>query len=387
MTEFELLELIRSGESSRLEFKTEDVHPGALAEEIVAFANFEGGAILIGVSDTGEIVGCKRPDIEEFVVNVCRNNISPSIIPDIEKKFAGDKMVLAVSIPRGDSAHATSGGRYFIRVGSTKQTPTQQELIRLFQKRKLLQYDETPVLQASPQSIDKSRVNTYLDRLGQAPLADASDSDMQNELVNMSILLKVDQARYPTLGGMVMFGSNPQKFFPSFSVLLGAYRGGDQTATVVSEKEAGGTLDRQIDDVMAFFRLVIPQDHRLLDDARRSDAFLYPMPALREAIVNAVCHRDYTIIGSAIRVFVFDDRIEIRSPGGLPNTLTLQSIRYRQFTRNQTIASFLTGMGYMERRGKGIIRMQKLSEEAGSRCDFSLSPDGSEFIVMFRKND
>jgi ATP-dependent DNA helicase RecG len=383
MTQTDLLEIIRNGESSRVEFKTEDVHPHSLAEEILAFANFEGGLILIGVSDTGEIPGCTRPDIEEFVINVCRNNIRPSIIPDIETKYIDEKMALAVTIPRSDTAHATSNGRYFIRVGSTKQSPTQQELIRLFQKRKLLQYDETPVLQAGPQSIDKARVNTYLERLEQAPLDDSSDSETQNELVNISILLEVDQARYPTLGGLMMFGSNPQKFFPSFTILLGAYKGTDQSATVISEKETGGTLDRQIDDVMSFFRFVIPQNHSLENDTQRSDAFLYPLPALREAVVNAVCHRDYTIIGSAIRVFVFSDRVEIHSPGGLPNTLTLQSIRYRQFTRNQTIASFLTGMGYMERRGTGVIRMQKLSEEAGCRCDFSLAPDGSEFIVAF----
>ena len=109
----------------------------------------------------------------------------------------------------------------------------------------------------------------------------------------------------------------------------------------------------------------------------------YPVEALREGIVNAVCHRDYAISGSSLRVFLFQNRLEIRSPGGLPNTMTLDSIRYRQFTRNQMIASFLTGYGYMERRGKGILRMLKSCEQAGIRCTFALAPDQGEFIVTY----
>lgn len=135
MKQNELLEIIKNGESSKIEFKTDEVHANTLAEEIVAFANFEGGTILIGVDDSGVLAGCSREDIEKFIVNVCRNNIRPSIIPLIEKIVIREKHIMAVSIPRGDTAYSTNRGRYYIRVGSTKQTPTQQELLRLFQKK------------------------------------------------------------------------------------------------------------------------------------------------------------------------------------------------------------------------------------------------------------
>jgi len=105
---------------------------------------------------------------------------------------------------------------------------------------------------------------------------------------------------------------------------------------------------------------------------------------IEEFIVNAVCHRDYTISGAAVRLFLFNNRLEIRSPGGLPNTLTVENMLYRQFTRNQMIASFLTGYGYMERRGKGILRMIKLCQTNGILCDFSPTPDKNEFVVTYK---
>ncbi|MFH1935325.1 MAG: ATP-binding protein [Pseudomonadota bacterium] len=113
MRQNELLEIINNGESSKIEFKTADVHPIALAEEIVAFANFEGGTILIGVDDFGAITGSTREDMEDFVVNICRNNVRPSIIPLIEKININNKKVIAVSIPRGDTAYSTNRGLYF----------------------------------------------------------------------------------------------------------------------------------------------------------------------------------------------------------------------------------------------------------------------------------
>ena len=125
----------------------------------------------------------------------------------------------------------------------------------------------------------------------------------------------------------------------------------------------------------------MPQKHFLERGIKRKDDYLYPIEALREGIVNAVCHRDYTITGTAIRLFLFNNRLEIRSPGSLPNALTIENMLYRQFTRCQMIASFLTGYGYMERRGKGILRIIKLCKENGIICNFSETPDQNEFVM------
>lgn len=384
MRQAELLEIISNGESSKVEFKTDDVHPATLSEEIVAFANFEGGTILIGVDDSGELKGCTRADIEEFVVNICRNNVRPSMIPIIEKITVDKKNIVAVSIPRGDTAYSTNRGLYYIRVGSTKQVPTQQELLRLFQKRNMLQFDETPVIKASANSIDKEKVDSYLAELGQSPLNDKDDKALERELINLSILQDVDNTLYPSLGGILAFGKNPQKYFPSYNIQCGAYKGENFLSDTVREKDLKGTLDELIEDAVAFLKLFMPQNQILERGIKRKDEYLYPVEALREGIVNAVSHRDYTISGTAVRLFLFSNRLEIRSPGGLSNTLTLENIQYRQFTRNQMIASFLAGYGYMERRGKGILRMIKLCEQNSIKCELSLTPDNSEFVVTYR---
>ncbi len=379
----ELIEIIQNGESSKIEFKTEDVHINSLAEEIVAFANLDGGIVLIGVDDSGEIKGCERKKFEEFVINVCRSNVRPAILPVIEKVVVDGKMVLAVIIERGDTPYSTNRGLYFIRVGSTKQTPTQQELLRLFQKRNILQFDETPVVGASVNSIDLTKVGIYLTRLGQSPLDEENDHALINDLINLSIMVDIDDGR-PTVGGVLAFGKKPQRYFPSFNIMCGAYKGSDFLSDTIREKELFGTLDELIEDAIAFLKLSMPQAHAMERGVRRNDSYLYPVEALREGVVNAICHRDYTITGSAIRLFLFDDRLEIRSPGGLPNTLTLENMLFRQYIRNQVIASFLAGGGYMERRGKGMLRMLKSCEEINVSCEFSLTPDHGEFVITFR---
>jgi len=383
MNEQEVRQLIQNGESSIVEFKSEDVHPVSLAEEIVAFANFEGGTILVGVEDDGKVAGCKRKGTEEFIINVCRNNVRPALIPVIERILVDDQVIYAVTIGKEESVCSTSKGLFFIRVGSTKQVPTQQELLRLFQRKNLLQFDETPVLKAGIESIDLNKVDSYLTKQGLSLLNQEEQYELINDLLNLSIIVDIDGKYYPALGAMLAFGKRPQHYYPSYTILCGAYGGDDVVSSVLREKELHGSLDELIEDAMAFLKFTVAQDHSLENDTHRKDTFRFPIEALREAVVNGVCHRDYTITGSAVRIFVFKNSVEIHSPGGLPNTLNLETMHYRQFTRNQMVASYLAGYGYMEKRGKGILKMQRLCEAAGITVKFSLFPDQSEFVVKF----
>jgi ATP-dependent DNA helicase RecG len=278
--------------------------------------------------------------------------------------------------------YATATGKYFIRVGSTKQQPTQQELLRLFQKRNLLQFDETPVLSASLQSIAIPKVDAYLRRLGQQGLNEEHELSLEQELINLSILTATESGSYPTLAGLLVFGKDPQKHFPSYTVSCGAYAGSDFLSDVIREEDLTGTLDQLIENAIAFLKLTMPKRTHLASELQRVDTYLYPVDILREAVVNAVCHRDYTITGSSIRILLFQDRLEIHSPGALPNTLTLESMIYRQFTRNQALASFLAGLGYMEKRGKGILKMMRTAAQNNIKCDFFLTEDRGEFVVM-----
>lgn len=256
---------------------------------------------------------------------------------------------------------------------------------QLFQHKNVFQYDETPVLKSALDSISVPKVNDYLKRLGQSLIDIENSFSLETELTSLSILIEMDGFYYPTLGGLLAFGKDPQKYFPSYCIACGAYKGKDTTSDVISEKMMKGSLDDQIDDTVSFLKLNMHQDRTLATDTRRKDDYQYPVEALREAVVNAVCHRDYTIAGAMVRIIVLQDRIEIRSPGALPNTLTLESMVYRQFTRNQAVASFLSGLGYMEKRGKGILKIIQSCREKNIAYDFSLTPDNNEFVLTFTK--
>lgn len=377
----------QAGESSLVEFKTEDVAAEALAAELAAFANSAGGRILLGVADDGAIVGCRRAGLEEFVVNVCRNNIRPGIIPTIERVTVGDRVVMVVSVPRSATVHTIGGGRYYIRVGATRQAPSQPELVRLYQHRRLLALDESPVAQAAQDSLDLGRVRAFLERLGAAPLPDTDPVTLARDLANLGIVIEVEpEESRPTLAGLLCFGRDPQRYCRSFAIRAGAYRGRDLAGETIAERDLGGTLADMIEGAMAFVKLTMPQLPALAG-ARRDEGYAYPLAAVREALVNAVCHRDYGIEGAAVRLFLFTDRLEVRSPGGLPNTQTAESIFFRQFARNQTIASFLAGLGYMEQRGRGMARMRQLCRDHGLRFACGPDPDHLEFTVSFQLAD
>ena len=376
-------EMLTRGESSFVEFKTEDVHPQSLAEEIVAFANFKGGVILLGVGDDGEILGVGKKETADFVINVCRNALRPSLLPEIYWHRIEDKKILVVEVPPGEVPHSTTKGQYFIRMGSTKQIPTHAELLRLFQKKKLLHFDEMGVPGTSVDDLNLSVLEQYLERLSQSSLP-PDEQDRTRQLRAMGIVTSSQEDSLLTVSGLLTFGKYPQQKFPSYEIRCGAYQGSDVVSEVIQEKNCDGNLADQIESALAFVRFHLPQDQRIERDTQRSDRWSMPIPAVREAVVNAVCHRDYTIEGSAIRINLHPGRLEILSPGGLPNSLSIEELPYQQNNRNQAIASFLSGLGYAERRGKGMLQMIKLCKDADVGFQYELTPDQQGFSVSFQ---
>lgn len=387
MSPEELLVLIGAGEDSHSEFKTEDVHPQTLAEEIVAFANFKGGRILLGVGDDGQILGVSRRDLDQMVVNVCRNNVRPPIVPDIERVRVGDKTVWVVAIERGAEVYATSRGQHFVRMGATKQIPTLFELVRLLQNRRLLAYDETPAFETDPSDLDGNKINRYLARLGQETLP-GTPTDSAALLVNLKIIAPTTGT--PTFAGFMTFARSQRVpvHFPAFRVAAAHYAGTQIGEPVIDKLDIEGTLDEQIETTLVFLRRNMRTAEQYQANGQRTDIGDYDMRALREAVVNAVVHRDYTLLGASIRVLMFHDRVDILSPGGLPNTLTLANIRTIQYSRNPILASFLAGLGYMERRGEGILRMIRYCQERDLPEPELALDDPVQFrVTFFRRVD
>ncbi len=384
----ELLALIEHGEDSTVEFKLDEIRASDLAREIVALSNLEGGVILLGVADDGQIVGVQRSNVEEWVVNVCRQHCDPPIIPVINKIKVGDKLVLAVQVSRSREVVSTQRGQYFIRVGSTVQTPTKFELARLFQRAQFVRYDETPVYTTTVDEIALDRVNRYLARLEQEPL-EAGALALTDALANLRIAVRIEERIYPTVAGMLTFGKEPRRHLDQTGVMLVRYAGREPGDEVLDSLDAAGTLDEQIEATVAFVRRNMQVRSRLTGEGvAREDLPDYPLLAVREAITNAVAHRDYAILGARARVRMFDDRLEVLSPGGLPNTLTLENIKTVQYARNSLIVSFLQGLGYMERRGEGILRMIRWSWENDAPPPTFELPDENLFqVTLFKRRD
>lgn len=375
---------IRAGEDARVEFKEVILGPKgvkspnteAIASEMVAFANTCGGTILLGVDDDGIIQGLpdhRIKDVERWIINVATHNCDPPIEPVLLKERllrhdGTETTILLVEIPRGLYVHATSSGRHYVRVGSSKQLVTGPRLTRLFQNRgRAFVFDEQPVLTATRDDLDQNKLDHYFD----APLKTITWLDL---LRNTKIIATMeDNILRPTVAGLLIFGSMPQNHLPSAFIEAAVYRGAHRTSDdLVHAESIKGCVDSQIEDAVEFV------DRFMLKPARkpagRADYPQYDIRAIHEAVVNAVAHRDYSIIGSKIRMFLYSNRMEISSPGGLPNTLTPQSMAYRVFTRNQLLVNFLsrtksskTGNVFLESRGEGVQTILNLSESHSGR--------------------
>jgi len=397
---FETLEAIReqilAGEDSFAAFKELRYgeravlapSPEDIAGEMVAFANAEGGAIFLGVTGRGLIQGIpeERANIvESWIINLATNNCDPPIRPSVRKVVlpnpAGKgEAVFVVLIPKGLYVHRTSSGRWYGRAGSTKKDLTQHELARLFQQRtRSFIFDEMPVHAATKADLDRALLLQFFKT--------ASVPSWEQLLFNTRILNRAGAGSLrPTVAGLLVFGNNPRNHFPTALIDAAVYRGVKLDSNhLIHAEQIDGPLSRQIDGAVAFVARFMLKPAQ--SETGRLEFPQFILAAVQEAIVNAVAHRDYSIAGSKIRLFLFDDRLELMSPGELPNTITLETLPYRQFTRNQLLVSFLakmrsprTGRPFIGTRGEGVRKILSESEaHAGKRPEYRFI--GSELVL------
>lgn len=307
MTNRELCDLIKNGESSTLEFKRDDLEAHALAKGLVAFLNLQGGMLLLGVDDDGSIRGANRSDLEEWVVELCRSKIEPPIIPILAwvKDAAPGKNILMVRVPIGpDKPYAqihNSRKTYFIRVGKTSREASRDELERLFQTSGRVQYGFKPVPGTSLADLDSRRFRDYFSRLLQAHAPSEEDAaEWITRLKNMEFLTQAEGLVATAVDGMLLFGKNPKKFLPQSGIRALAYQGDHSDYSAQADQELTGPLvplcsqdgaivelglvEKALDFVR---RNITPTSH--LEGGRRIDRQAYPEAVLREIIVNTVC--------------------------------------------------------------------------------------------------
>lgn len=389
----ELRRQLRLGEDSHWEFKqiefngNKPTHPrrDELADEFAAFANTDGGTVLCGVTDSGEVQGMSRAQmdaLERILVEICTDAIKPPIRPTILRREVEEgQPFLLVGIPKGTDVHESPGGCY-LRVGSTKRKMTNDEQLRLAQRRgqaRFLWFDKQPIPETGFGTLDEA--------LWKPLLSPEGAINPESALEKMGLLTSDENGTTrATVAGILLCSRTPAQWLPNACITATCYRGEDRGSGQIDTQTITGPLNQQIDDALVFalrnMRVGAYKSPARIDLPQYSEAALF------EAIVNAVAHRDYSISGSRIRLAMFADRLEINSPGGLPNNLTIDSMASRQSTRNETIASVLgripvrniRGAGdrqfFMERRGDGVPTIRRETQElSGKLPEYRLIDD------------
>lgn len=336
MTKTELLETVRNGESSGVEFKRDVTDNRALAQELVAFANLEGGRILMGIDNDGTVVGISRPDLEEWVMTTCRDKIRPEIIPYYEliRDVEQGKSVAVVQVVRGLAVHHVwhnNHRNYYIRVGSLSREASPEELERLFQQRGAFRLELRPVSGSTLADLDLRRLGDYFGRVRQQSFPTATDESSWTQLlVNTEFLSREATATPATVAGLLLFGLNPNRFLPQGGVSAAAYAGTEKNYATQERAslrgpltplfgEAGLVENGLVEQAVEFVRRNTATTATLKDGARLIERREYPDEAVREALVNALVHRDYLLSATDVELSVYADRIEVVSPGRLPN--------------------------------------------------------------------
>lgn len=373
-------ELIAQGENSSIEFKSDNVRPEALAREMVAFSNLLGGTVLIGVEDDGSITGLQPPHNEVWISTIARNNIVPAILPAVEIIKIEGKNIAVVQIPKGaHKPYQTLDGKFWIRVGSTNRTATKEELSRLFQEAGLVHFDIAPVERTNMDALDPSKLHQYFETSYQIEYMDLRPEEQHNIVTNTDILVEIDEQYRASVGGILLFGKQPQRYLPQSSVMFAVFHGSELTDRLLDKKEITGTLPEIIENTTALVQLFLPKPS-VINGIKREEKIQIPSKVIRETIVNAVCHRDYSMSNQKIFVYMFSNRIEITSPGKIPNTATLKKMIYGYSApRNIFLVKYLDNMRYIDGLGRGIPMIKRTMQE-----NVSFEEIGEVFRVILK---
>jgi len=369
----ELLEIIANGENSGVEFKRDDIRPEKLAKEIVAMANFQGGRVILGVEDDGAISGLQRENVEEWVMNVMRDKIHPLVLPFYEKIKIDDNVFVAIiTFPQGVSKPYVLRDRgeekIYIRVGTTSQLATREQQMRLFEVGGMLHTEVLPVARTNSGCLDKARLENYLSEIMHDPEIPGTDDEWESRLAGLGFLTEANGLC--TVAGLLLFGKNPRQFLKQAGLRVFAFDGVDKEymakldliidAPLVGRwdtTEAGRQLvdDGLIEKFIGQIKPFISQESGEIDENfRRELEWLYPLDAVREVLVNALAHRDWTRFVD-IEVGIYSDRMEVISPGALQNSMTIEKMILGQRSpRNPIIMEVLRDYGYVDSRGMGV---------------------------------
>ncbi len=379
----EALACLDAGQDQRVAFLPAKATVRAISESLTAMANAGGGVVLLGVAANGTV---QRDNDAAFLCEQALQAMlhaePPLILPAAQAVETNRGVLVAVQTPPGLPHVYNVQGVFLTRAGSHNRPLSTAELRRLLFDRGESGFESQPATGATLADLDSPRIERYLDRA----LVSAVE-DPLSALAARGCLYQTEQGELaPTTAGILLFGVNPQRFLRSAEIICVRYGGAAMSAVFVRQ-EIGGPQAEQIRQAETFVVTNMRRGMRIAGLARE-ESTEYPASVVREAIVNAVAHRDYSIRGEGIRLLMFSDRLEIYSPGRLPGHVTLENLKDERYSRNEAIVAVLSDLGYIERLGYGIDRMIAAMQEAGLEAPrFEESAAGFKVTLRSAGND
>lgn len=372
------LEMIDAGESEVVEFK--ESFGDAALETIGAFSNTRGGALFIGVKDSGEVCGVQigKKTLEDIANRVVEAT-DPRIQPSLSIVQRGKKSLIVILVTEVTGAPVSVRGRYFRRSGRTNQRMSHEEIMQRMITSMGLSWDAFIEPATTLEDLDSECIDRFIlavNKVGRRPVP--------RQTSDYEFLRKMELIRdgIPTRAALLLFGKNPESYFPSAFLKMGRFR---SPTLIVDDREVHGTLFDQLDKATSWFRERLETAFIISGEPEREVRWEYPLSAIREAVTNVLCHRDYTSHAHS-QIRLYDDRLEIWNAGSLPSPLTPDLLlrEHDSIPRNRKIAEAFFFAGLIERWGSGTLRMASELEAAAMPLP-TFSSEQGRFRLTFHR--
>ena len=373
MTDKQIKNLILTGEGYRIEFKQS--LDKSFIEEVCAFANASGGTILIGISDEGKVTGVDTSNRSRSKIQDILNKLEPKLEITIEVK----KDIIVIHVPEGEEKPYGCPKGFFIRIGDNSQKMTRNEIIKFFKKEGPIRFEELVNKKAKfKEDFDSQAFKSFLQLAGISRTI-----KYESLLQNLSCL--TEDKKLTNLG--VLFFAKDIDFIMNYARVDCILFKGTERVKILNRKEYMGGLLDNIENALSFIKNHTATEYVITGNPRREEIDDYPESALREAIINAVCHRDYFTEEVPVSVEVFKDRVQIRNPGGLPKGYDRKRFGTESIPRNLLIASMLHRVDYIEKAGTGISRIKEAIKNHKRKVKLKIAyGDNSLFYrITFKK--
>ena len=372
----ELRTKIDDGQHTMLGWAMESDELSEIAETMVAMANSNGGTVIMGIDDNHIVGVYNQQEASDYLIEAALSTEPPLIIPVPESIELDGKILVMAHVPSGMPHVYAYEGKYLRRRGDENVPLPPAGLRRLMIKRGEMDYEVGITPEATLDDIDWYKAEAYTENLN-----GFSEKDVEDVLLKRGCLVQYRNDLFPTNAGILLFGKDPQRFLVASDISAVRFAGQSMSDTF-NRQDITGTLPEQIKRAETFLVDHLRKSVTIGDKMRREENFEYPMEAARELVINAVAHRDYSIRGDNIRMFIYSNRMEVYSPGGLPGPMTLQNLRDERFSRNPIIVQVLADMNFIEKLGYGVDRVIDLMRAKNLRePDFHEKTGGFEVVI------